>query len=201
MTVVPLAPQHVDEVARLHCESLTGLLSTLGPQAARLFYAGCVGNERAIGLVYVGAGEVLGFALGTAQPATLKGEVLRTRPLGWMAAIAAAVCRRPRSLRWIVDGWRGPRGRFDEGAAELTYLAVASDRRRGGVGRRLVDAFTAAMTSQGARAYELSVDDDNAGAVSFYENLGFQLVGRYRQYGDGRRRYRLDLSIGSPPCP
>jgi ribosomal protein S18 acetylase RimI-like enzyme len=118
-----------------------------------------------------------------------------------MGAIAAAVCRRPRSLQWVIDGWRGPRGRYDEGAPELTYLAVASRRRRGGIGRRLVEAFTVAMTSKGASAYELSVDDDNASAVEFYENLGFRLVGQYRQFDGAHRRYRLASSIGSPPCP
>jgi len=38
--IVPFAPSHVKWIARMHSESLTGLLTSLGPSAVRAYYAG-----------------------------------------------------------------------------------------------------------------------------------------------------------------
>jgi ribosomal protein S18 acetylase RimI-like enzyme len=193
MLITLMSGPHVDEVARLHCSSLTGLLAQLGVPAARAFYAGCVEAESAVGLVCLEDGAVRGFILGTAQPDLLKQEVLRRRPFATLVGLCVGIVRRPAALVWLVKSRRGPdEGNYDRHAAELTYLAVAPDGRRGGVGKRLVDAFTAALRAGGVAAYELSVDDDNLPAIALYERLNFQLIGRYREFGIVHRRYRLE---------
>lgn len=189
--IEPLAKRHVNRVAELHGAALTGLLTALGPAAARAFYVGCCRAGAATGFVYMDAGQVQGFVLGSAHPDSLNAVVLRANPFGVLAGLLAGVLRRPTALRWILKSSGGPdEGSYDRTSPELTYLAVARGARGGGVGRQLVDAFTGAMRKAGAPAYELSVDDDNEGAIAFYERNGFVLLGRYREFGIRHRRYR-----------
>ena len=195
MTITPLRSEHVHAVATLHVESLTGLLTTLGAAAARAWYAACAESPLSAAFVAVDAGVVRGFVAGSQWPRLLKREVLARKPLAVVAAVAIGVVRRPSALPLVAEVLRGPApDSYDPGVAELTYLAVSPDHRRTGTGRQLVDAFTTSMRHAGAKHYELSVDDKNTTAAAFYERLGFQRVGRYREFGIDHRRYRLDLS-------
>jgi ribosomal protein S18 acetylase RimI-like enzyme len=197
--IVPLAKGHIREVARLHCETLTGLLTELGEPAARSFYAGAVRVSSARGLVDVEGGTVRGFVFGSVRPADLKKEIFRRNPFGTAASVLRGSLRKPAAFRFLLKSFKGPDdGAYDSACAELTYLAVAPDSRKSGAGRRLVDAFSAAMRDARVKSYELSVDDDNAGAIRFYETLGFKLVGRYREFGIAHGRYRLELESVLP---
>lgn len=56
--------------------------------------------------------------------------------------------------------------------AAIYHLAVASDRRRGGVGRALVGACLAAVRAAGVGRCHVFVLADNAAAVAFWQRLG-----------------------------
>lgn len=62
--------------------------------------------------------------------------------------------------------------------AEVTNLGVASHARRHGVGRALMRGASAFAAVRGAAAVELSVHEFNAGAIAFYEALGFRTAMR-----------------------
>jgi aminoglycoside 3-N-acetyltransferase I len=51
-------------------------------------------------------------------------------------------------------------------------LAVREDRRRAGVGRRLVTHLADAAAASGIRTVFVPVDDEDAGALHFYRALG-----------------------------
>jgi ribosomal protein S18 acetylase RimI-like enzyme len=200
MTIVPLGRDHVDDVARLHCSSLSGLLSRLGMPAIRAFYAGCVVTGAAIAFVAIEENAVRGYVLGAVQPGRLKAEVLRRSLTRTLSAMCLGVMRRPSTLWWLLRSRWGPdQGSYDREAAELTYLAVAAEHRGRGIGRRLVDSFTGAMRAAGVPAYQLSVDGDNRAAAAFYQRMGFRQIGRYRELGVLHCRYELEVS--APPCP
>ena len=193
--IAPMRPEHVDRVAELHCATLTGLLSELGAPAARAFYSGCLRSGSAVGFVHLRQDEVCGFVLGSVHPDQLKRAVFRGDPAGVLAGTLLGVLKRPAALARLLKSFRGPdEGGFDPRAPELTYLSVAADRRKDGIGGGLVDAFTRAMRDAAVPAYELSVDDANAGAIAFYEGRGFQPIGRYREFGAEHRRYRLRIA-------
>jgi ribosomal protein S18 acetylase RimI-like enzyme len=59
-------------------------------------------------------------------------------------------------------------------------LGVAPERRRRGVGRRLL--HVAVSAEPGARAAVIEVRAGDAGALRFYEALGFVAVGRRPRY-------------------
>jgi len=72
--------------------------------------------------------------------------------------------------------------------AELLLIAVKPQSQQQGIGRALIDDFIASATGQGARRLHLEVRDGNR-AVALYEQAGFALAGRRRDYyrcQDGR---------------
>jgi ribosomal protein S18 acetylase RimI-like enzyme len=197
MTITPLKGEHVRAVAAMHVRELTGLLRALGAPAARAFYAGCVESPNLIGFVALDRGEVRGFACGSMLPRALKLEAIARKPIAFTVGVALGILRRPAALPYVLQLFRGSAGTHDAGEPELTYLAVAPEARRGGIGKDLVNAFSAALRAKGARAYELSVERDNIAADAFYRRLGFKNVGNYHEFGVDHRRYSLDIHATS----
>jgi len=193
--IVPLSREHMSAVARLHCASLRGLLRDLGEPAARAYYSGALGLEHAVAFVFLEGGAVAGFVAGSIHPDRMKNGVLAANPAGVLAGILTGSLRRPSSLWWLARSLRGPEaGAYDSRVPELTYLATDERHRRHGVGRQLVEAFSAALRARGVSACELSVDEDNRSASGFYEQLGFRQVGRYQEFGTQHIRYRIELA-------
>jgi phosphinothricin acetyltransferase len=69
---------------------------------------------------------------------------------------------------------------------------VAAGKRRGGVGRALVEALFPIAASLGKHVMLAGVDGENAASIRFHERLGFEQAGRLRQVGFKFERY-LDL--------
>jgi len=84
--------------------------------------------------------------------------------------------------------------RFDE-AAEITWMAVRADRRRGGIGHALIDRLTAELAAAGRRILlVLTVspsdpgpepDDGYQSTRAFYRSVGFVLGRDLRNEWDG----------------
>ncbi len=60
----------------------------------------------------------------------------------------------------------------------LYYLASDPDRRRRGIGRRMVEAAEGWLRRRGVVKVQLMVRDTNTKVVSFYERLGFETAPR-----------------------
>jgi len=87
-----------------------------------------------------------------------------------LAAVDATVLLARRSdaiIGGVMTGYDGHRG-------WVYYLAVAPDRRRGGLGRALMAAAEAWLRARGAPKIQLMVRGDNAAALGFYEALGLE---------------------------
>lgn len=70
--------------------------------------------------------------------------------------------------------------------AELQRIAVAPERRRGGVAGALLEEVVRIARSGGADRLLLEVRTDNAGALAFYAAAGFvEIDRRARYYRDG----------------
>ena len=63
---------------------------------------------------------------------------------------------------------------FDGHRGWVYYLAVAPERRREGLGRRLMEAAEAWLREQGAPKLQLMVRTSNAEALGFYTALGLE---------------------------
>jgi ribosomal-protein-alanine N-acetyltransferase len=83
--------------------------------------------------------------------------------------------------------------------AELLLLAVMSKGQRRGIGRVLLDHFEDEAIARGAARLHLEVRDGNH-ALSLYEQAGFGLVGRRRDYYSGQNGDRYDaLTLAKSP--
>jgi ribosomal-protein-alanine acetyltransferase len=72
------------------------------------------------------------------------------------------------------------------GKAEIVSVAVAPEHRRAGVATALLRHTLARLRRARVTAVALMVRPDNAGAIRFYERLGFRAAGRIaRYYEDG----------------
>jgi ribosomal-protein-alanine N-acetyltransferase len=69
-------------------------------------------------------------------------------------------------------------------AAEAEILSIVVDRasRRKGVARALLANHIERLRERGVRELFLEVDEDNRGALAFYEKFGLEPVGRRRAY-------------------
>ena len=64
----------------------------------------------------------------------------------------------------------------------LSDLFVAPERRRGGTGRRLMEAAHAFARAQGAASVELDTAHTNTAAQALYESLGYERDLEFRHY-------------------
>ena len=75
--------------------------------------------------------------------------------------------------------------------AELLLIAVDPRLQRRGVGRRLMDRFLAEAQAAKLARVHLEVRDGNP-AVAMYREMGFEAVGRRRDYYTGANKKRHD---------
>lgn len=87
------------------------------------------------------------------------------------------------------------------GEAELLLLAVRGGRQRSGIGKMLLEHFAASALARGATRLHLEVREGNH-ALSLYEQAGYILVGRRRNYYNGvsGRSYDALTLAKSDPC-
>lgn len=76
--------------------------------------------------------------------------------------------------------------KFHDEEAHLFLLAVAPKSRRSGIGRALVQWLEKSCRTAGIQNIRLEVRASNTTAISFYENLGYRLVGQVADYYDKR---------------
>ena len=185
---------HVNAMAQLHLDNLTGLLCDLGPGAVHAYYHGATRSSSAVGYVYIQESGLSGFVFGSANPRQLKREILANSFFQTLLGTCSGVIRKPGTLHSILSSiWPGSED-YDSQAAELIYLAVDVNQRSSGIGQQLVECFSHKLSKSDVRAYELSVDADNQEAIKFYDRLGFVEVNQYREFGNDHKRYRMVLA-------
>lgn len=79
-----------------------------------------------------------------------------------------------------VVGYVGSQSVLD--GADMMNLAVAPGYRRRGIGDALVNALVSHLQQNGVIVLLLEVRASNAPAISLYQNLGFEQVGRRPNY-------------------
>ena len=133
-------------------------------------------------------GEACGYVLGTANTAAFNARA----ECEWFPALRARLPRpadndasdEANLLRLIHGGYSiHPDLRDFPAHLHIDLLPVA---QRKGWGRKLIARFLAALRERSVSAAHLGVSETNAGAIAFYEKVGFRLIGAYpgwRAYG------------------
>lgn len=191
MRVRPLRADDLDWTGPLHEEALPhGFFARLGPHFLRAYQQTFLDSPVGIALAAEHEGGPAGFLLGVADVDEHRAWVVRDRRLRLAALGAASLARRPREAArfartrlghyaWTV-GTGGRRAREQDGepalplaAAVLTHVAVLPPQRRGGAGRRLVEAFVEEARARGAGRARLTTLRDDRGAEAFWKALGW----------------------------
>ena len=73
-----------------------------------------------------------------------------------------------RLVSTVMAGYEGHRG-------WINYLAVAPDRRRQGIGRRMMQAAEARLRALGCPKINLQVRSSNLDVIEFYRKIGFSV--------------------------
>ena len=104
----------------------------------------------------------------------------------WSERSIAAELRSEWSL-WLVEerdgivvGYVGSQSSPPE--ADVMNVAVSPDYRRQGIGESLMIALGEALASKGIETLTLEVRASNEGAISLYNRLGYEEVGRRPNY-------------------
>ena len=98
------------------------------------------------------------------------------RNMGELGGLKAYVSETSGGISGIVIG----RQVADEG--EILNLAVRAAKRRSGEGKRLVERILEEFSILGISRVFLEVRESNAGAIAFYEGMGFREIGRRSDY-------------------
>ena len=100
-------------------------------------------------------------------------------------AIGLAAEAEGRLVGFAIAERRGSRG-------HVVTIDIERPSRRRGLGRRLFSRIFERLEEEGAREIRLEVDVRNAGAIRFYERLGFERTRVLRgYYGRGRDGYEM----------
>jgi ribosomal-protein-alanine N-acetyltransferase len=107
-------------------------------------------------------------------------DALQTRRNWVIESVSESVNASANSLADNVLGWLTASAIFDQ--SELELIVIDSAVRRQGLARKLMIVWLEAAAQQGACELLLEVRESNLGAISLYESLGFELVGRRKNY-------------------
>lgn len=89
---------------------------------------------------------------------------------------------------------------LENGQARVLSVAVHPSRRRGGIGRRLMEAAERVSRERGATAARLEVSTLNAPAIALYRGLGYRTEGvlpGYYSWGEDAFAMRKALEPNS----
>jgi len=165
-----------DIVAALHASEISeGFLPSLGRTFLARLYRRIVRSPRSFLLVADDDGRAVGFVAGSEDVGALYRSFLLH---DGVAAGLRALPRIVRSAPRVIETLRYPAGDNDLPAAELLAIAVAPDARSRGIGRALVDAFTAELRRRDVGGARVVVAAGNARAVHVYEACGFKPAAR-----------------------
>ena len=215
LSVRPLLRQDLVFAAALHTRALAhGFFPQLGERFMRRYYQSFVRSPWAVAYVAEFGGEPIGALVGTTDDRAHYRFVARRCWLPLGAAGIASLVRRPsvawwflrRRLRRYARGlvrlgrWRQPAGGAGGSTVRpvpregvLTHVVVDEAARGSGAGGELVAAFVASARRRGTSHLRL-VTGANNGASSFYERLGWTLVGQHQDLDGGAwAEFRLDL--------
>ncbi len=109
--------------------------------------------------------------------------------MGELNGVVAYVSGRSTGISGVVIG----RTMADE--AEILNLAVRRANRRTGEGKKLVWRMLEDFLAKGVSRVFLEVRESNAGAIGFYEHLGFRTVGKRKDYYQDPREAALVMEL------
>ena len=189
-----LTKEQLRNLAQLHYSLMRTLLSDLGLPFVWRYYQIAQVDSTVIGICAISSsGQLFGWAMGSPHPDRITSK-LRS-PLYWFFLQMLRITLTHPVVLWQLISSVFSAGHSDvkEGTVELTYIGVAADQRGKGVGEMLLHAFFQESRSRGYRSVILSVENQNAAAISLYAKAGFKVIDTF---SEGRfQRHRMEVLL------
>ena len=172
----PMRLADVESVVCIHLSSFAGFfLSFMGPRFLREFYKATLLDESGLALVSTQADGIAGFAVGTTEPV---GFYRRTIINNWNLFLAASfipIFKKPRTiLRLARRLLTTAHSNYPANEALLLSIAVHPSKQGRGIGKQLIEGFSAEAGKRGAASISLTTDKLNNDATNqFYIRSGF----------------------------
>jgi ribosomal protein S18 acetylase RimI-like enzyme len=178
--ILPLAQIHIIQSVEIHLRSFPDFfLSFLGPTFLREFYSSFLYDAKGIGFVAQASnGRILGVAVGPLDPNGYFKRLLLRRWWAFCFASIGAIVRKPSSFTRLFRAifYRGENP-FGNPRALLSSVAVAPEAQAMGIGKALVESWTAEVQRRGATGCYLTTDACNNTAVNdFYKSIGWRIA-------------------------
>lgn len=200
LQIIPLAPTHAADAARLHIAGQPDtFLTALGSNVLAALYRLLPATRAGFGFAALDEqGALLGFISATTGVGKLFTEIGLAGVGTMLPPLAAQLLRHPTLIWRTVQTMAYPflAGGGEAGAvpAELLSIMVEPDRRSQGIGAQLLAALVDACQERAIALLDVTVDADNAGAQRFYMRHGFVHHHDFTLYGRRMSQYRLVLA-------
>lgn len=186
-----MEPHDIEAVVQAHLAAFQNFFLTfLGPAFFRELYTGILQDGSGICFVCESDARVVGFVVGTHQPAGLYRRLLQQRWWRFGRAAAGPALRRPVIIPRLLRAFKAPANAEDSSLPNsglLMSLAIHPSLQGHNCGRRMVEAFLVEAERRGLDAVALDTDrDDNDRVNNFYLHCGFVLTRSYIT-AEGRR--------------
>jgi ribosomal protein S18 acetylase RimI-like enzyme len=177
-------------------------LTFLGPAFLNELYSAVLDDLSGMAIVAEMEGDLVGFVIGTKQPAGLYSRLLGKRwwRFGW--ASLGAFVEKPAILPRLLRALRMPGQQTEvSNCGTLMSIAVAPEAQGKKVGQQLVTKFLEEAARSGLDYVDLTTDGSNNEAANrFYQKLGFQLRRTYTTpEGRAMNAYLFDFRRISEP--
>lgn len=188
-----LSLQELSALANLHSAVMQTLLADLGKAIVLRYYQIAQDDPRVIGwCAFDESDRLIGWVIGSPDPSALNAGV-RRNGLWFSGQMIKLLITRPFVFAQLLRSVFSPAQENDlmQGAIELTYIGVDPSSRGHGIARALIRAFVDAAAQAGYDRIVLSVETDNASAITLYERSGFQITRTF--YEGSYHRHRMTL--------
>ena len=199
MQIIPLAPIHAADAARLHIAGQPGtFLSSLGPGVLSALYHALPRTRAGFGFAAVADdGALLGFISATIGVGRLFAEIGTTGLGTLLPPLLGQLARHPaliwRSIQTVAYPLLVAGSKTGQSPAELLSIMVEPSQRSQGIGAQLLKALVGACQERNISLLDVTVDATNQGAQRFYTHHGFVHHHNFTLYGRRMAQYQLAI--------
>lgn len=183
--------QHLEECAMLHYSSIeNSFLCDIGIFFIKKIYEGLIESEDCAGYIYLDNSEIVGFITGSKDMGKFINHIILKNFLVFTVYVGFKIFIKPYLMKNVFEALFSSKKRgIDNTTAELVSIAVKSNQRGNGIGKKLFNELVVFFKENNISKFKVMVGKDNIGANKFYESLGFNFNFTANLYGQDMNIY------------
>ena len=172
--ILPILPEDLAEIAKIHKENLPSLLAHYPVEFIERFYMHQLKKKSSVFIGFKTKDEPAGFIFGTTDLQALFKSFIAEDRKYFIQETCKVLLKKPRYFLYLAESFLGKKSNSEDSSTQLVYIATKKSKEKKGIGKQLLETFEAEMKSR-ADLYELEVEQNNP-ALGFYQKNGFYVV-------------------------